>query len=477
MPHISIPTFSFSLPPTTSFPPSLSPTLSTLAPRYFKAVIYPNLKKKNLLVCSLAGFIFEEHHIWSFNQNAKRKNSPLKASHGPSLSKVDIVIRNEKGDVVQMCQLKCCATKRTCIEKLTNEKYAGMQRVGSYEVKRFNILDRVKIGEVESDATTYDKMIEMGNEIKKFMGKDKKRKNNLGNINLKKSNKKKMAEAVSNLVETRAQTKLRKEREKIKNLQLKNKMKEDLYRKKNDELSELIWKDQEERKNQMNNESYIEKQMQNENGIMDQGMIINSDEDDDYYKKNDFNIDSNSHLLSKNDNESQLFLNINDFIKENVHFFETSLQIEKHEEKIDEKKSDPNDKKSGPNDEIALIFEKELKQKLTVQSNNLNEKESEINSMISEYNKLPSNKTKIVNEPLRKKESKLQLYERPPFPLISKTKNENVKEKTKLENNCFKLANTDISIREEQMSREEKSNQSKVRAMEKLKKYESPIFD
>lgn len=480
MTRLLIPTVSFSLPPNDSALHSLSSTLSALAPRYFKAVILPNLKKKNLLVCSLAGFIFEEHHIWSFNQNAKKKNSPLKALHGPSLSKVDIVIRNEKGDVVQMCQLKCCATKRTCIERLTNEKYAGMQRIGSYEVKRFNILDRVKIGEVESDATTFERMIELGNAIKRFMGKRKRKKENNNSV---KCHQKKIDEAFSNLVKTRAQTKLKKEKENHKSFHSKNNMKRQLYRKKSNDWSELSRKDQEERKIQMN--------PQYENEIMDQGMIINSDEDNDSYHKD---VNSNSHHFSKHDNESYSFLKLDEFIKENINFFETSLKIEKKEEKMIEKKL-------NSNGELILILENKLKQEISsqnlkmVQKNILSEKESEINSKISfninnpkmvEKNYLNENESKInsklsdnielkatkterSNELLSKKESNLKIYERPPFPILSKTKNDNTKEKSEIKD-CF-------IARKEKTMIDEKSIQSKVRAIEKLKKYETPTFD
>ena len=460
MPRFSLPPRSASLPPTPSFPPSLPRNLSIIAPRYFKAVIYPNLKKKNLLVSSLAGFIFEEHHIWSFNQNAKKKNSTLKASHGPSLSKVDIVIRNEKGDVVQMCQLKCCSTKSRCIEGLTNEKYAGMQRVGSYEVKRLNIWDRVKMGEVESDATTFDRMIELGNEIKRFMGKNKKRNKNSVSNNCRKS-KQIESKAFPVRIETRAQTKLRKEKEIMKHLQMQN-------NKKNEEWNILKLIDYEEEKIQIDDESYVEKEIQNEDWIMNQGMIMNNEEDDDYYQKNDFIINPNSHILSQNDNEGQIFQKTNDFKKENEIFYETNLRTEKKVEIIYEEKS-------NLNDEVTLNFEEESKIKSPfnnqkkVQNQDLNEQESKMNP--KNFENIELQKT---NESLKNLGSSLKSYERPPFPFVSKTKKENTIKNFKIENSI--ITTEDISIREEQIIQDE-SIKSKIRAIEKLKKYENPSFN
>ena len=98
------------------------------------------------------------------------KNSPYFAIKQNSGNIVDvIVINSETKEEKEKYQLKNNGTIVASKKALKQKKYIGLKLVGPFEIKESGIDNKIIFDNISSEATTYDKMLELATQLKACM--------------------------------------------------------------------------------------------------------------------------------------------------------------------------------------------------------------------------------------------------------------------------------------------------------------------
>lgn len=150
---------------------------------YFKNVILPVTSKIGLGVPQLSGFLFENHHIYTYNMNAISKKSPFIAIKDDPGSRVDVKIINfHENKIEQQYQLKNNGTKQASKTALTHPQYTGLKLVGPFQMPEYDIDNKIQFGDIASIPTTYPQMIGLAESLKTILTQEHKTLNGEGFI-------------------------------------------------------------------------------------------------------------------------------------------------------------------------------------------------------------------------------------------------------------------------------------------------------